>query len=51
MTLGPALTKPGLCCHPSCPPAGGIVDHGKVGPVWVEQPLDSRVGAYSFVTV
>lgn len=49
MTLGPVLIKPGLFCYPSCPPAGGTMDHGKVGSVWVEQPLDSRVGAYSFV--
>lgn len=40
-----ALSKRPLYPHPSCPPVGETVAHGKVGWLSLEQPLDSRVGA------
>lgn len=40
-----ALSKRPLYPHPSCPPVGDTVAHGKVGWLSLEQPLDSRVGA------
>lgn len=40
-----ALSKRPLYPHPSCPPVGDTVDHGKVGRLSLEQPLDFRVGA------
>ena len=40
-----ALSKRPSYPHPSCPPVGVPVAHGKVGWLSLEQPLDSRVGA------